>query len=299
MKKIGFVGLGNMGMNMANNLLSKGFEIKVFDIRRQAIDAMVAKGAVGAASLRDAGADCDIVFVMVLNFPQIQSVVFGNDGVVSGMKPGSTLIVTSTIAPSETRQVAEYAAKRGVRMLDAPVSGGVNGAAGGTLVLMVAGEDGVFEECRDALFAVGSNTVKVGREIGMGQTVKAVNQLLVSVNMAAVGEALVLAQKSGIDPELLVDIISKSVGSSYVFNLKAHQILDRDFEKRGALNIHIKDLDICLKIGRELNVPLFLSGISRELFITANGMGYGNEDYCAITKVYENAAGVQVARIKK
>jgi 2-hydroxy-3-oxopropionate reductase len=299
MKKVGFIGLGNMGKNMASNLLKKGFDVKVYDLRQEAINEMVKKGAAAAVSLKDVGADRDIVFVMVLNFKQVQSATLGDEGVINGMKPGSTLIITSTIAPSETLSIAEYAASRGVNMLDSPVSGGMNGASAGTLVMMVSGEDAVYEECKDALFAVGSNTVKVGDKIGMGQTVKAVNQLLVSVHTAAVGEAMVLSQKAGVDPELLIDIISKSVGASYVFSLKAPQILDRDFSNKGALDIQIKDLDICLKMGREMDVPLFLSAVSRELFLMAEGMGYGREDYCAVTKVYENAAKVEVKRLNK
>jgi 3-hydroxyisobutyrate dehydrogenase-like beta-hydroxyacid dehydrogenase len=298
-KKIGFIGLGNMGKQMSGNLLKAGYEVTVFDIRQDAIKDMVAQGAKGAGSLKELGALCDVVFVMVLNFKQVQPVTIGEEGVISGMNPGSVLIVTSTIAPSETLSIAEYAKKRGVEFIDSPVSGGVIGATEGTLVMMSAAKADVFENCKDILLAVGKNTISVSDKIGMGQAVKAINQLLVSVHVVVTGEALVLSQKVGIDPDLLFDVIGKSVGVSYMFNLKTPKILDRNWENAGALDIQIKDLDICLKMGREHDVPLFLSAISRELFLMAEGMGCGREDCCAVTKVYEKAAQIEVKHLKK
>jgi 3-hydroxyisobutyrate dehydrogenase-like beta-hydroxyacid dehydrogenase len=299
LKKIGFIGLGNMGKQMVSNLIKSGFEVNVFDIRKEVVEEMAAKGAKSAGSLQEVGERSEIVFVMVLNFKQVQSVTLGEGGVISGMKPGSILIVSSTIAPSQIRSIADYAKERGVELIDSPVSGGVIGATEGTLVMMAAGTQNVFERCKDALISVGKNTVWVGNDIGMGQTVKAIIQLLVSVHVVVTGEALVLAQKAGVDPVILTETISKSAGNSYMFNLKAPKILDRDWEKKGALDIQIKDLDICLKMGRELDVPLFLSAVSREIFLMAEGMGFGSEDLCAITKVYEMAAKTEVQWLQK
>ena len=299
MKKIGFIGLGNMGNRMTSNLLKAGYEVTVFDVRKEAMQDMIEKGAKAALSLKELGKSSEIVFVMVLNFRQIQAVTLGEEGVISGMKPGSTLIITSTIAPSEIQLIAAYAKERGIDTIDSPVSGGVVGATEGTLVMMAAAAQDVFDKCKDVMLTVGKNTIKVGNEIGMGQTVKAINQLLVSVHVVATAEALVLSQKAGVDPAILLDIISKSVGASYMFNTKAPKILDRDWTNKGALDIQIKDLDICLKMGRELNVPLFLSAASRELYIMGEGMGFGREDLCAITKVYEASAKTEVKWLDK
>jgi len=288
-----------MGQHMTLNLLKAGYEVTVFDVRKEAVQAAAAKGAKEAASLKELGTNSDIVFVMVLDFKQVQSATLGQEGVISGMKPGSTLVITSTIAPSQTQSIAAYAKDYGVAVIDSPVSGGVTGAMEGTLVMMAAAPQDVFDKCKDALFAVGKNTIKVGNDIGMGQTVKAINQLLVSIHCVATAEALVLSQKAGVDPAVLIDIISKSVGASYMFNQKAPKTLDRDWSNKGALDIQIKDLDICLKMGRELEVPLFLSSISRELFIMGEGMGFGREDLCAIAKVYEASAKTEVKWLNK
>ena len=295
-KKVGVIGLGSMGKSIAKNLLKAGFELTVYDIRPEPIDELRTLGAYGAESLKEVGERSDIVFVMVLNFPQAESCTTSKDGVLTSMKPGSTLIVTSTIAPSEIKQIAKAAAAKGINTLDAPVSGGAGGAAEGTLVIMVSGSDEVYEECKEALFAVGSNTMKVGNEIGIGQVVKAANQLLVTVHLVAIGEAMVLGTKAGADPEILYEVIKKSAGNCWMFEQKVPSILEGDFHTRGALDIQIKDIDICLKTGRELNVPLYTSAASREVFIMANSMGYGREDASAIIKVFEKIAGVEVRK---
>jgi 3-hydroxyisobutyrate dehydrogenase len=255
-------------------------------------------GAYGASSLKEVGERSDIVFVMVLNFPQVESCTTAENGVLSGMKLGSTLIVTSTIAPSEIKQIAQEAAAKGVNTLDAPVSGGAGGAAAGSLVLMVSGPDEVFEECKEALLAVGSNTMKVGNEIGVGQVVKAANQLLVTVHFVAMSEAMVLGTKAGADPEILYEVIRKSAGNSWLFENKMPTILEGDFGTRGALDIQIKDIDICLKTGKEFNVPLYTSAACREVFIWANAMGFGRDDASSVIKMFEKVAGVEVRKKK-
>ncbi len=296
MKKVGIIGLGSMGKSMAKNLLKAGYELTVFDIRPEPIQEMVGLGAFGASNLKEVGERSEIVFVMVLNFAQVESSTVASGGVLSGMKPGSTLIVTSTIAPSEIKQIAKAASALGVEVLDAPVSGGSVGAANGTLVIMVGGEERVFQKCKDAILAVGSNAVKVGDEIGIGSVVKAANQLMVTVHLVAMAEALVLGTKAGADPEIMANIIRKSAGSSWMFENKIDALLNGDFSTRGALDIQIKDIDICLKTGRELNVPLYTSAASREVFLWANGKGYGREDASAIIKVFEEVAGVEVRK---
>jgi len=294
-RNVGVVGLGNMGKLMAKNLIKADYPVTVYDIRPETAEELRALGATVAANPKEVGARSDIVFVMVLDFPQVTACTLNSEtGLINGMKTGSILIVTSTIAPSQIKKVAEVAADRGINVLDSPVSGGVLGAEKGTLTMMVAGEDAVFESCKDVLMAVGSNARKVGNEIGVGQVVKAANQLLVSVIMVAIAEAMVLGTKAGADPKVLFDVIKRSVGNSYLFEEKMPTILQGNFSRRGALDIQIKDLEICLSMGKEMNVPLYTSAISREVFLWANAIGLGSEDISAIVKVFEKVAGVEV-----
>lgn len=296
MKRIGFIGLGHMGKLMSACLIRKGYDVTVYDIVPAAVEEMVKKGAKGASSLKEVAQNSDIVFLMVLNYKQISSICFGEAGILNTMYPGSVVVVCSTIAPSEVQAVAEYAAKYGVDVVDAPVSGSKEKAENGSLVLMTACTDEVFEKTKDALYTVGSEMVRVGDKIGMGQTVKAANQLLASVHTVATAEAMVLAQKAGIDPVVLHKILSKSVGRSFVFETKAIQLMERDFETRGALDLNVKDLGICLQMGKELGVPLYLTSIAREVFATAQAKGYGKEDFCAVAKIYEEVAQTEIRK---
>lgn len=297
MKKVGVIGLGHMGKNMARNLIQSGkFDVMVYDIFQPPVDEMRAIGARGASSLQEIGSSCDIIFVMVMNFEQVSNAAMGSEGCINFMKKGSTIIVTSTIAPSETKAVAQFASERGVKMVDAPVSGGVKGADAGTLVMMVACEDDVWEECREAILTVGSRARKVGTEIGIGQVIKAANQLCVTVNTAGCCEALVLAAAAGANVQTVYEIIRDSAGGSFMFNEKAPQILERDFATRGALTLQLKDTDICLKTGRELGVSLPATAAARELFIAGVGMGFEKDDLCSVVKVLETTAGVTVKK---
>lgn len=298
MKKIGYIGLGNMGKLMSGRLLEKGYDVTVYDIVSTAVQEMVNKGAHGAQNAQEAAKAADVVFVMVNNFAQASKVCFGVNGVIAAMKPGSVLVVNSTVAPSDIRSVEAEALKVGVRVVDAPVSGSKERAADGSLVLITACSDDVFEDVKDILYTVGSNTIHVGKEVGMGQTVKAANQLLSSAHTALTGEAMVLAQKAGVNPEILLDVISKSMGCSNVFVLKAPQLMDRDFETRGALDINIKDMKICKRMGEELGVPLYLNEVTLKLFEKARDKGYGKEDFCAVAKIYEQEANCEIRRLK-
>ncbi len=293
-KRIGVVGLGNMGKFMAANLLKEDFEVTVYDIRPEPIKELEELGATGASTLKQVAENSDIVFLMVLNYPQVQACTSEEGGLFSGMKQGSHLIVTSTIAPSEIKETAEEAAKYGVTVLDSPVTGGTHGASAGALTLMIGASDQALEECREALSAVGSNIIQVGKEPGIGQVVKAANQLLVSVHVVAMAEAMVLGKAAGADPQVMYDVLTKGVATSAMFEDKVPSILKGDFSRRGGLSIQIKDLDICAKLSKEVNVPLFTSSIARDVFLWATGKGLGDEDLSAVIKLYEEIAGVEV-----
>lgn len=294
MERVGIIGLGNMGKNMAQNLIKGGFDLMVYDVRRDPIEEMIELGAKGATSLEELGNFCDMVFVMVMNYIQVQSCVMGDTGVLNYMKPESTLIVTSTIAPTEIIEVAEFAKTKGVKVIDSPVSGGVKGASQGTLMMMVAAEDAVYTKCEKAIKTVGSKATKVGSKIGMGQTVKAANQLLVTVHSVAMAEAMTMAVAAGADPQITYEIISQSAGNSAMYEDKVPQILNRDFKARGALEVQLKDTEICLKTGKDYNVPLPTTAAAREVFIHAKGMGHAKDDLCSLIKVFEQAAGIVV-----
>lgn len=296
MKKIGYIGLGNMGKLMSGRLLEQGYEVAVYDIVPAALEEMAQKGAKPASSAAEAVKDADVVFLMVMNYKQIEAISYGESGILQAMKPGSVLVVNSTVAPSDVCAVEAEAAKYQVGVIDAPVSGSKERAADGTLVLMTGCPDDLFEKAKDVLLTLGSNTIHVGNKVGMGQTVKAVNQMLASIHTVATGEAMVLAQKSGVDPQVLLDVISKSVGRSFVFESKAVQLMNRDFETRGALDLNVKDLGICLQMGKEVGAPMYLSALTRELFAAAQMKGYGKEDFCAVAKIYEETAGCEIKK---
>lgn len=294
MKKIGFVGLGNMGFNMVKNLLKAGFTVNVFDLRKSIMDELAALGATPCESLGKVAACSDIVYIMVMSFEQVQSVALGESGVLASMAPGATLVVCSTISPAQTRSIAEEAAKHSVHYVDAPVSGGKDGAIRGTLVIMAACETDVFESIRDSLYVMGSNTYHVSDIIGNGQTMKSINQMMISTGMAIVSEAVTMAVKSGLKPQQIYEVIGKCTGCSDVFRDKLPLVMNRDFEARGPIDIFIKDLSIALDIGKEVKSPMFLSALTKQVFTWASACGYGQQDLGALIRPYEDAAGILV-----
>ncbi|MCM3763237.1 NAD(P)-dependent oxidoreductase [Alkalihalobacillus oceani] len=294
MKRVGLVGLGQMGMRMAFNLIKAGYEVVGYDIDKNAIKTLADHGGKPANSLKEVAEFSDVVILMVLTYPQVKSCIIEPDTLGDYMKPGSTLIITSTIAPQEIREVSEVVSSKGINVLDSPVTGGTKGAEDGTLVMIVSGKDEVYKECEDILKTIGANAVQVGNEIGLGQVIKASVQLLVSVHLVAMAEALVLGTKAGADPEVLYDIIKKSAGNSWMLETKLPRILNGDFSNSGALDIQIKDLDIVQKIAREVNMPLFTSSVSKDVFLWGNALGYGRDDASSVIKVFEDIVGVKV-----
>ncbi|MFQ6116497.1 MAG: NAD(P)-dependent oxidoreductase, partial [bacterium] len=198
MRKVGFVGLGDMGMGMAKNLLKNGFELTGYDLREERLQELVQLGGKRATSCQQVAENSDAVFVMVLNGQQVKEVVLGQTGLLEGLKPGATIIVTATIHPSEVKELEKPVHEKGINLIDTPVSGGKSGAENGTLTLMTAAKKEVFEDCKSVLEAVGQNIYHVGEEIGMGQTVKASLQALIGASFTAIFESLVLGAKAGV-----------------------------------------------------------------------------------------------------
>ena len=294
-KRVGFIGLGNMGSRMAKNLLGAGYPISVYDLRTDVVDDLASRGARAATSPRDVAEGVEALFVMVMTFGQTEDVLFGSNGAVDGLREGTIVGCTNTIAPSEIKAIAARLAERGIRTLDAPVSGGAPGAEEGTLTFMVGAADDVAEETRDLLEAMGNQIFYCG-DIGAGQTLKMMNQLLVSVEMVSIAEALVLGAKAGIDGQTLFDVTSAGSGNSEMFRRKVPKIIAGDFTSFGDLDIHVKDLEIVTRSAKELGVPVFISTVAEEVYRTAQLMGKGKLDACAVITVLEDIAGARPRR---
>lgn len=288
---VGFIGLGNMGMGMVRNLLKRGFPIVAYDILQERLDAIAKAGGQRAQCPKEVAEKAGIICIVVLNYAQLERVIFGERGLQEGLTTGKVLFIMSTISPKEIRSVAHALAKCGTDVLDAPISGGKEVAEAGALSIMVGGRRDLFDEYKAILEAMGQNIYYVG-ELGSGSSLKLVNNLMSIVNEAVVAEAMVLALRAGLDPKIVLDVIPKSAGDSWMFRYKAHRMVERDFVCRGELDIDVKDLSYILDMGRELKVPLFLTAAARAMFLMGSALGFGKEDDSAVVKVVEKMAGI-------
>ncbi len=293
-KKIGFIGLGSMGKPMAINIAKAKFPITVHDIREEPLAEMKKLGAKIAKSAEEVGRESDTVVVMVLTYPQVKEVVLPPAGVLSGMRSGSTLIITSTISPLDVAEVEKVARQSGVAVIDSPVSGGRIGAEDGTLALMVGADQKVFEDNEEVLKAMGKNIYHVGK-VGQGETVKMINQILVAAHQIATAEALVMAKKLGVDLQVLVDVISNSVGDSRIWRLLAPRMIVGDFEAKGAINTMSKDTRLIMDTGVALGVPLLCTSLTYQIFQWAESRGLGKQDITSLITMFEEYAGVKVS----
>ena len=294
-KKIGFIGLGIMGKPMSKNLLKAGYDLTVCDINKAAVDEVVALGAKSAASPKAVAAQTEIIITMLPNSPHVKAVVLGENGVIEGTRPGTIVMDMSSIAPLAAQEVGKALAAKGVEMLDAPVSGGEPKAIDGTLSIMVGGKQAIFDECLPILKCMGASAVLVG-DIGAGNVTKLANQIVVALNIAALSEALVLATKAGVDPELVFNAIKGGLAGSTVMNAKAPLMLDRKFDPGFRINLHIKDLANVMETAHDVGVPLPLTAGVMEILQALKIDGLGNADHGAIVKYYEKLSQVEVVR---
>ena len=291
MKKVGVIGLGNMGMGMAKNLIKSGFSVIGFDLDDKRLLKLKENGGSTATSTVQVGEETDAVFVMVMNGEQVKAVVAD---LVTGLKDRGTIILTATITPEEAREAYSIADIEGVAMLDSPVSGGMDGAHNGTLTLMTAGKKSVFNDCIKTLEAVSSNIFHVGEEIGEGQTVKASLQAFIGASFTAIFESLVLGSKAGIKGQTLYDVFSASGVGSPLFKNCASLIMDRKFKNTGShISTMYKDLGISLDMAKKNGVPLFTAGAAYELFQAGISM-FPDEDNWSIVKLLEQISGTEV-----
>jgi 3-hydroxyisobutyrate dehydrogenase len=292
-ERIGFIGLGIMGQGMAANLLKAGFELTVWNRTITRMEDLVAQGAHAGASPDDVAARSDVVVICVSDTPDVQGVILGEHGVVHGARPGALVIDCSTISPQATRAMAAALIEKGVFMLDAPVSGGSEGAAKGTLSIMVGGESEQFDRALPIFQAMGKTITHVGGH-GAGQTVKLVNQVLVVGNAIAMCEALMFAQAGGVDLQKTYNAISQGAAGSWMFTNRAPQIMARDWRPGFTIDLQQKDLRLVLEAADELGVPIPVTSLVFQLYRTLQAQGAGSEGNHALVKALEHLAGFEI-----
>ncbi len=297
MKKIGFIGLGIMGKPMAMNLIKAGYSLIVYDIRPEPVKEVVAAGAKEGKSCKDVTAQSDVVITMLPNSPDVKKAVLGENGVLDGAKKGTILVDMSSIAPLVAKEVAAEAGKKGVEMLDAPVSGGEPKAKDGTLSIMVGGKKEIFEQVEEILKVMGASAVLVG-DIGSGNTTKLANQIIVALNIAAMSEAMVLATKAGVNPEKVYNAIRGGLAGSTVLDAKVPLAMDGNFKPGFRIELHIKDLANALDTAHEIGVPVPLAGCVMEIMQALKVDGKAGDDHGGIIQFYEKLAKVQVRHQK-
>ena len=292
--KIGLIGLGIMGKPMAKNLLKAGYELVVNDRNQASIDEVVAAGA-SYATQAEIGESCDVVLTMLPNSPQVKEVMLGDDGVAAHMKAGSTFIDMSSINPVASKEIAAVLEAKGIDMLDAPVSGGEPKAIDGTLSFMVGGKQEVFDKFKDLLGAMGASVVRCG-DVGAGNTTKLANQINVACNIQALAEALTLAQKAGVDPELVFQAIRGGLAGSTVMEAKAPMMIAGNDKPGFKIDLHIKDLNNALDCAHTVGSPLPMTAAVQEVMQWLHNNGCGQNDHSAIAKYYEKLTGIQIGR---
>jgi putative dehydrogenase len=290
---ISIVGLGSMGYGMATSLVRAGHVSYGFDIAPGAMERFVADGGT-AASLDEAATASDILVVVVLNAAQTEAVLFGPDGWAGKLRKGATIMACATVAPEFARTCAARCAELGLQYLDAPISGGAAKAALGKLSIMASGTPATFDAATPALDAMAETVFRLGDEAGAGSAMKAVNQLLAGVHIAAMAEALTFGMTQGVTPEKFVEVISQCAGTSWMLENRAPHIVDGDYTPRSSVDIWPKDLGIVLDIAKSAKFSAPLTAAALQQFLAASGSGLGGEDDAAVAKVYARNVGLKL-----
>lgn len=290
---VGFIGLGHLGRHLAAGLLRAGHAVTVHDLDAGASAALVDAGASSAGSPREVAAASRVVFTCLPSPAAVNAVVSGPDGVLAGLQPGGTWIDMSTTERGETLRLAALAAARGIRVLEAPVTGGVHKAAAGEITVLVGGDEAVFEEHRELLSAVGTPVLYMG-SLGSAAVIKVITNMLAFIHLVAAGEALMLAKQGGLDLAKAFEAIASSSGSSFVHETESQLILNGSYNVGFTMDLACKDLGLATLLGRELGVPLELAGLVEQTFARARGR-YGGEAWSTqVVKLLEDALGVEL-----
>ncbi|MBK7918269.1 MAG: NAD(P)-dependent oxidoreductase [Chloroflexi bacterium] len=292
-EKIGFIGLGIMGGGMAHNLLKAGFDVTVWNRTAVRMEPLVAAGAKAGSSPADVAAQSDVILVCVSDTPDVEAVILGADGVIESAKAGSLVVDHSTISPTATKAIAAQLSAKGVHMLDAPISGGSEGAAKGTLSIMVGGDAAQFERALPVFQAMGRTITHVGGT-GAGQTVKLVNQILVVVTMLGVAEALLFAEAGGLDLAKTLTAVSGGAAGSWSLSNRGPQMVQRDWRPGFTIDLQQKDLRLVLEAADQFGVPTLGTGMVFQLYRTLQQQGLGGDGNHALVKALENLAGLAI-----
>ncbi len=294
-EQIGFIGLGIMGKPMARNLIQAGYELTVYDIVGEAVEELAIAGATAVSSSQEVAAATGKVITMLPDSADSDRAILGPGGVLEGARPGAIIIDMSSIAPSMSQKIAAECSKKSVEFLDAPVSGGEPGAINAALAIMVGGKQEVFDQCSDLLKVMGSNVVLTG-DVGAGNITKLANQIIVAANIEALSEALVLAQKGGVDPERVFNAIRGGLAGSAVMEAKGPMMLERNFRAGFRIRLHQKDLRNVLQTAQELNVPLPVTALVQQMLGSLVNDGDQDADHSAILHFVEKLAHVEVKK---
>ena len=292
--KIGLIGLGIMGKPMAQNMLKAGYDLTVNDLNQAAIAEVVAKGA-KAATNEEIGKTCDVVMTMLPNSPHVKSVMLGENGVANFIRKGAAFIDMSSINPIASKEIASVLAEKGVDMLDAPVSGGEPKAIDATLSFMVGGKQEVFDQFKPLLESMGASVVRCG-EVGAGNTTKLANQIIVACNIQAVAEAFTLAQKAGVDPQLVFEAIRGGLAGSTVMNAKGPMMIEGNDQPGSKIDLHITDLNNALACAHSVGAPVPMTAEVQEILQWLHNQDCGQNDHSAIAKYYEHLTGIKIGR---
>jgi 3-hydroxyisobutyrate dehydrogenase-like beta-hydroxyacid dehydrogenase len=294
--KVGVIGLGTMGMGAALNLLKKGHAVTGCEVREAGRTEFAAAGGAVVASPSELPADLEAVVVFVINAAQTEQVLFGDAGCLGRLAAGTVVLCCATVAPEAARRLGQLVEAAGHLMLDSPVSGGKVGAHAGTMTVMASGSDAAFARAQPVLDSISTKVWRLGTEIGVGSTVKMVNQLLAGVHIATAAEALALGIRAGADPRTLYEVISASAGSSWMWQNRVPHILDADDTPLSAVNIFVKDLGIVLDQARALTFPLPMAAAAHQLFLAAAANGQGTKDDAFVIRVWQALAGIELPK---
>ena len=293
--RVGFIGLGIMGKPMARNLLKAGHELVVYDVSPQAVADVVASGAARGESARDVAARSEVAITMVPDGPEVEAAILGPSGALEGAAPGSVIVDMSSISPLVAQTVGAACDAKGVGFLDAPVSGGEPKAIEGTLAIMVGGRQATFDRVLPLFQAMGSSATLTG-PVGAGNVTKLANQIMVAVNIAGMGEALVLATKAGLDPEVVFNAVKGGLAGSAVLNAKAPMVIARNFKPGFRVRLHQKDLRNALLAAEAMKVPLPFTSLAQQVLVALMNAGREDLDHSAIATFIEDLAKTEVRR---
>lgn len=293
-KNVGFIGLGAMGAGMVDNLLQAGFEVSGFDVRKEALDRLRDRGGRPADSPADAAKGVRLLILMVVNDAQVEAVLFGDDGALATLAKGATIVMCSTVPAAFTRELGERLATLGFELLDAPVSGGAVGANDGQLTIMASGSAKAFAAADAALDACAKRVFRLGDQVGIGSSVKAVNQLLAGVNLVTAAEGMAFGVAQGADPKLLFEIIKDAAGGSWMFDDRVPHMLADDYTPKSAVNIWAKDLGLVLDSAKAMGMPVPVTAAAHQVVMMAVANGLGKVDDAALVKVYEEFTGAKI-----